>query len=159
MHCSLMTSENAAFSRKAFSILPQQLLSLILSVALLTTAFYSLDRSVFVLEIISSLEKSYKNRTNSHSYTFYADVPDNILLHLLNHLCLQMCSLFLSFSLYLPHTYMHTHVITIIGIISGSVMWHAGSLVPQPGIKPMPSTVEAWNLNHWTAREFPGTIF
>lgn len=107
MHCSLMTSENAAFFRKAFSTSPQQLLSLILSVALLTTAFYSLDRSVFVLEIISSLEKSYKNRTNSHSYTFYADVPDNILLHLLNHLCLQMFSLSILFSL--PPSYIHAH--------------------------------------------------
>ena len=154
MHCSVITSENAAFSKKAFSTQPQQLLSLILSVA-----FYSLDHNVFVLEIISSLEKSCKNSTNSHSYTFYADVPDNILLHLLNRLCLQICSLFLSLSLYLPHTHMHTHVVTIIGIISGPVMCNAGSLVPQSGIKPMPSTVKARNLNHWAAREVPGTIF
>ena len=28
-------------------------------------------------------------------------------------------------------------------------------LVPQPGIEPMPSAVEARNLNHWTAREVP----
>ena len=28
-----------------------------------------------------------------------------------------------------------------------------GILVPQPGIKPMPSTVEAPSLNHWTTRE------
>ena len=26
-------------------------------------------------------------------------------------------------------------------------------LVPQPGIKPMPSTVEAGNLNHWETKE------
>ena len=26
-------------------------------------------------------------------------------------------------------------------------------LVPQPGIEPMPPAVEAWSLNHWTARE------
>ena len=30
-----------------------------------------------------------------------------------------------------------------------------GILVPQPGIKPMPPAVEAWSLNHWTAREVP----
>ena len=30
-----------------------------------------------------------------------------------------------------------------------------GILVPQPGMEPMPPTVEAWSLNHWTAREFP----
>ena len=26
-------------------------------------------------------------------------------------------------------------------------------LVPQPGIKPLPSAGEAWSHNHWTARE------
>ena len=30
-----------------------------------------------------------------------------------------------------------------------------GILVPQPGIELVPSVVEAQNLNHWTAREFP----
>ena len=30
-----------------------------------------------------------------------------------------------------------------------------GILVPRPGIKPTPPTVEAWSLNHWTAREVP----
>ena len=30
-----------------------------------------------------------------------------------------------------------------------------GILVPQPGIKPVPYAVEAWSLNHWTAREVP----
>ena len=29
------------------------------------------------------------------------------------------------------------------------------SLVPQPGIKPMPPALGAWSLNHWTAREVP----
>ena len=28
---------------------------------------------------------------------------------------------------------------------------------PQPGIKPVPSAVEAWSLNHWTTREFPSS--
>ena len=30
-----------------------------------------------------------------------------------------------------------------------------GILVPQPGIEPTPLAVEAWSLNHWTAREVP----
>ena len=29
-------------------------------------------------------------------------------------------------------------------------------LVPQPEIEPAPPKVEAWCLNHWTAREVPG---
>ena len=28
-----------------------------------------------------------------------------------------------------------------------------GILVLQPGIEPMPPALEAWSLNHWTARE------
>jgi len=31
-----------------------------------------------------------------------------------------------------------------------------GILVPQPGLKPMPSAMEAWSLNHWIARGVPG---
>ena len=31
-----------------------------------------------------------------------------------------------------------------------------GILIPQPGIEPTPPALEAWNLNHWTAREVPG---
>ena len=34
-------------------------------------------------------------------------------------------------------------------------MLHAGSYFPEPGIKPAPPAVEAWTLNHWTAREVP----
>ena len=30
-----------------------------------------------------------------------------------------------------------------------------GILVPRPGIKPVPSAVEAQSPNHWTTREFP----
>ena len=32
-------------------------------------------------------------------------------------------------------------------------------LVPQPGIEPMPSAVKVWSPNHWTAREFPRSLF
>ena len=28
-------------------------------------------------------------------------------------------------------------------------------LVPRPGVEPMPYAMEAWSLNHWTAREVP----
>ena len=34
-----------------------------------------------------------------------------------------------------------------------------GILVPRPGIKPMPPAVDAWSLNHWTAREVPRNFF
>jgi len=34
-----------------------------------------------------------------------------------------------------------------------------GILVPQPGIEPMPSAVEAWMLNHWTTRVVPKAFF
>ena len=33
-----------------------------------------------------------------------------------------------------------------------------GILVPWPGMEPIPSTLEAWSLNHWTAREVPRKI-
>ena len=32
-------------------------------------------------------------------------------------------------------------------------------LVLWPSIGPMPPVVKAWSPNHWTAREFPGTLF
>lgn len=32
-------------------------------------------------------------------------------------------------------------------------------LVPPSGIKFMPPAVEAWNLDHWTAKEFPANFF
>ena len=37
----------------------------------------------------------------------------------------------------------------------GSVVVVCEILVPQPGIKPMPSTVEAQNLSHWTTKGSP----
>ena len=36
-------------------------------------------------------------------------------------------------------------------------MW--GILVPQPGIKPVPRTVEEQSLNHWTASEVQKELF
>ena len=32
-------------------------------------------------------------------------------------------------------------------------------LVPPSGMEPMPATVKAWSLNHWTLREVPKFIF
>ena len=32
-----------------------------------------------------------------------------------------------------------------------------GILVPQPGIEPVPRALEVQRLNHWTAREVPGS--
>ena len=34
-----------------------------------------------------------------------------------------------------------------------------GILVPQSGIEPMVSALEAWSLNHWTPREVPNCTF
>ena len=34
-----------------------------------------------------------------------------------------------------------------------------GILAPQPGIKPVPRTVDVHSLNHWTAREVPNLLF
>ena len=34
-----------------------------------------------------------------------------------------------------------------------------GILVPQPGMEPGPPAVEARSPNHWTAREFPSTVY
>ena len=33
-----------------------------------------------------------------------------------------------------------------------------GILVPQPGTEPTPPALDAWSLNHWTARNFPKSI-
>ena len=34
-----------------------------------------------------------------------------------------------------------------------------GTLVPQPGIEPVPIALETQSLNHWTAREVPYLLF
>ena len=34
-----------------------------------------------------------------------------------------------------------------------------GFPAPQPGIKPTPSALVAWSLNHWTTREAPVSQF
>ena len=34
-----------------------------------------------------------------------------------------------------------------------------GILVPQPGVKPVRPALEAWSVNHWTAREVPNFFF
>ena len=37
----------------------------------------------------------------------------------------------------------------------GRTPQHTGILVPWTGIEPGPPAVEAWSLNHWTARQGP----
>ena len=32
-------------------------------------------------------------------------------------------------------------------------------LLPSPGIEPAPPALEAWSLNHWTARKAPLSFF
>ena len=34
-------------------------------------------------------------------------------------------------------------------------MWHVGILVRWPGIEPLPPTLGAQSLNHWTTRKVP----
>ena len=41
------------------------------------------------------------------------------------------------------------HLLLLFGCVA------CGILVPDPGIKPMPSAVETWSLTHWAARESP----
>ena len=36
-----------------------------------------------------------------------------------------------------------------------AVLYGLQILIPQQGIEPIPSTVKAWSLNHWTTSEFP----
>lgn len=45
------------------------------------------------------------------------------------------------------------------GVGWGGGLWYgcAGILVPLPGIKPVPCTVEARSLNYWIAQEIPKT--
>ena len=57
---------------------------------------------------------------------------------------------------YVWHTYFFcvsklTDFISFCFLLCGA----CGILVPQPGIKPVPSALEVQNLNHWTAREVP----
>ena len=33
------------------------------------------------------------------------------------------------------------------------------TLVPQPGIKPVPPAMEAWSLNQWTTKEIPNFLW
>ena len=49
----------------------------------------------------------------------------------------------------------------VLGFFWGWGVGHAayGILVPRPGIEPTPPAVEAWNLNHWTAKEVQAYVF
>ena len=52
------------------------------------------------------------------------------------------------------------HFIFILLFLFLAALWVACEiLVPQPGIEPVPPAVEAWILNHWTARAVLSTSF
>ena len=51
--------------------------------------------------------------------------------------------------------WLYTKIIKL--TLSGCRTW--GISVPRPGIEPMPLALEAWNLNHWMAREVPELTF
>ena len=65
---------------------------------------------------------------------------------------------------YMPHTVLSTsHALSHLtpSKLLGFFGLHhraCGILIPQPGIKPMPSTVKAQSPNHWTARKFPSKL-
>ena len=56
-------------------------------------------------------------------------------------------------------TFMHWRRKWLKRLSSSSSSMSCRILVLQPRIKPVPPAVEARNLNHWTAREIPGTSF
>ena len=53
------------------------------------------------------------------------------------------------------HTHTHTYIYIYIYFFFFSCTVVCGILVPWPGIRPVPPALEAWSLNHWTAREVP----
>ena len=54
-------------------------------------------------------------------------------------------------------------VFVVVVLFFGVFFWLHGAarkiLVPPPGTEPVPSAVEAWSINHWTAREVPEGVF
>ena len=67
-----------------------------------------------------------------------------------------------------PISWFHLHLLSFLGIfldlfIYFNFFWPpcaaCGILVPRPGIKPTPLSLEVWNLNHWTIREVQSSKF
>ena len=54
-----------------------------------------------------------------------------------------------------PSPYPQVHSLVGLCLYSRPCRAACGILVPRPGIEPVPPAVEAWSLNHWTAREVP----
>ena len=112
-----MPTKNTAFSKKAFQNLASAapLPRLVCSTL---RHFLACIIVFFVLEVIANLKK-LQEKYKQHSYSFYVDTPINISLHLLHHLCLQMCSLFPSSYPFLstsPQT--HTHkLLLLLGLV------------------------------------------
>ena len=81
---------------------------------------------------------------------------------LLSLSCPPQCSLFFftdhsdSFLPYIPCSFKNIIIIIII-VWPHRVAY--GTLVPWPGIKPLPLAIEAQSLTHWTLREVPQDLF
>ena len=56
---------------------------------------------------------------------------------------------------FIPEGYFADHGIQVWFFFFFAVLYGLQILVPQQGIEPIPSTVKAWSLNHWTTSEFP----
>ena len=75
--------------------------------------------------------------------------------------CLTPVSTVYTFNCPVEALWISTSVFSFLGfvfkflLLFGHTTWHVGLFVPQPGIKPSPPAVEAWNFNHWTTREVP----
>ena len=52
-------------------------------------------------------------------------------------------------------THIHGYVWILLNFLIFVVLKACGISVPQPRVKPVPLALEAWSLNHWTAREVP----
>ena len=69
--------------------------------------------------------------------------------------CVCMC-VYIYVYIYM-YIYIYTHIHTNIGYAAQHARSACGILVPQPGIKPMLSAVEARSLTNWTLRETPSS--
>ena len=56
---------------------------------------------------------------------------------------------------FIPEGYFADHGIQVWFFFFFAVLYGLQILIPQQGIEPIPSTVKAWSLNHWTTSDFP----
>ena len=55
--------------------------------------------------------------------------------------------------------HIHGYVWILLNFLIVVVLKACRISVPQPRVKPVPLALEAWSLNHWTAREVPWILF